>query len=128
MLTLPETITIIKSLDTAPDIIAQACNKILGKDDKYEDAEDLATLIFHAFEPRVADPGDLMLAGVIIAGRIAGASVKPDKMHELVDGLRKIFIQYMSEALTNRFHKNLKRDPEEAIELLREILIKNRGK
>ena len=116
MLTLLETITAIKSLETEPDVIISACTKILkpSAEDALAtlDPEVLAIHIAEAYKE--ASLPNFMIACNLLVGRIGGLTCEAGKEGELIAGLTGQMSVAFAEACAHRFEKLLSEDPEKA--------------
>lgn len=121
MLTLSEAIAAIRALDTEPDIIERACNAVLGTPGEQLDSAELALHILKTYSPLVEDKGDLMLACIILGGRLAGVLTKPDSAKECMIGLHRLLDEEMTTAIAIRLHRELKKNPERGIKHIMEM-------
>lgn len=108
MLTLLETIAAIKALDTEPDVIRNACNKVV--DPK---ARDLLPLNANAKAITVdictryqdlEEKGDLIIALCASLGTAAGLAVKPGKEVTLLSSLLDKVTSSYAHSITSRNH------------------------
>jgi len=124
MLTLQETLTAIKSLDTDASVIASACAKILKPEDErsYNDYPDLAKAIFLDYKDKARDGADLMLAFVHGAAIVGAMVVTPGNETKLLDKLHEILTSSFMRACVGRLDEFLKNDPDKAQLMLQSIV------
>jgi hypothetical protein len=107
-LTLLETIAAIKALNTEPDVILNACAKILAPKAPTEitDYKIAAEYIFDLCAHRKIETSHIVRGCLLICARLAGATVKIDRHREVLDGLQEALTEEFADAFTTRIAKN----------------------
>lgn len=127
MLTLLETIAAIKTLDTEPDVIKNACEQILYGELKQRisptsKANAIAQDMTLAYSRIIEDKGELLMAFLMAAGFTASLLCKPGHEVKLIgncsDQLRQTFVECRSKYMAQLYHQ----DPDKAAEMLITLL------
>jgi hypothetical protein len=102
MLNLLETVNAIKTLDTEPDTICQACQHIIAEGEgPISTPTDVAREIIRGFVDRV-DTVDLMLASAMIAGRVGAIVAGGENEEDLARRLIDVFAREFTDASRKR--------------------------
>lgn len=126
MLTLLETTTAIKTLNTDQDVIINACTKILVSHflkgaDQEANINAVATAIMKTYGTEL-DPVQFMMSCCRVLGISAGVLVDVGKEAELMEHLHKAIVIDYIQTLGNKFKEKLKDNPIEALASLLKIV------
>ncbi len=122
MLTILETYTAIKSLDTEPDIITNACKKVLGQDrSEDDDPNTIASEIVLTYYNRL-NPDEFVAALSVATGTAAGLAAKRGKEVELLRNITKVIMEQMMEVRVKKIKDLAKKDPRAATEEMMQLL------
>jgi hypothetical protein len=124
VLTILEAYNAIKALDTEPDIIANACKKILGQDRKEEDDPNtIAKEIILTYCDRL-NPGHFVAALAVATGIAAGVSAEDGKEPDLIVNIQDVIVEQMVKVKVSKLRKLAETDPKAAVEQLLKQLSK----
>lgn len=122
MLTILETYTAIKSLDTEPDIITNACKKVLGLGrSEDDDPNTIASEIVLTYYNRL-NPDEFVAALSVATGTAAGLAAKRGKEVELLRNITKVIMEQMMEVRVKKIKDLAEKDPRAATEEMMQLL------
>jgi hypothetical protein len=109
-LTLLEVIAAIKALDTEPDVILNACAKIVAPKapSKITDYKETAEYIFDLCTHRKLETAHIVRGCLLICARLAGATAKITRHREVLNGLQEALTEEFADAFTTRIARNLR--------------------
>lgn len=121
MLTILETYTAIKALDTEKDIIEGACRKVLGLDKEAPLTEELiAAEIIRTYMN--IPPSKLLVSSALVVGILAGLTAKPGHEGNCLNAIMELIADKFAQSSATRLNSLVKENPAAAAEQLMEML------
>ena len=121
-LTILETYTAIKALDTEKDIIEGACRKVLGQDKEAPLTEELiAEEIIRTYMNRIP-PSKLLVSSALVVGILAGLTTKPGHEGNCLNAIMELIADKFAQSSATRLNSLVKENPAAAAEQLMEML------
>ena len=116
MLTLLETITAIKALNTDESVIKSACLKLANPEGELdpEDEDEVGKHILRTYSDRGVEASTLLLASIILAGKLAGFSAPPGKEMEVQSHLKGLFNVHFGSSVASKWRELSVTDPAKA--------------